>query len=153
MKEIFRDYPLDNRYKVSNLGNVIGTRGKLLKPNSKNMGYLKVDIADKTRTIHQLVAETFLGYERDGTNKTVVDHINNIKTDNTLSNLRIVSHRDNMSRLKRVSKYVGVSPSGGRWQANACFNYKQVYLGLFNTQEEARDARQAELDRRGIYSL
>ena len=139
MKEIFKKYPLDNRYQVSNLGNVIGTRGKLLKPRSENMSYLKVGVAGKNRTIHQLVAETFLSYERDGTTKTVVDHINGDKLDNNLTNLRIISNRENLSRRGGTSEYAGVSwvKGGKKWRTDIYLGDRYYYLGLYKTEEEA----------------
>jgi hypothetical protein len=142
MKEIFKKYPLDNRYQVSNLGNVIGATGKLLKPNSENMSYLKVNIAGKTRTIHQLVAETFLSYERDGTNKTVIDHINGDKLDNNLTNLRIISNRENLSRRGGTSGYAGVSwvKSAKKWRTDVYLGDRYYYLGLYQTEEEAHIA-------------
>tara|TARA_R110000737_G_C14272494_1_gene430730 strand:- start:101 stop:538 length:438 start_codon:yes stop_codon:yes gene_type:complete len=145
MTEIYKEYPLDNRYKVSNLGNIIGARGWILKPQLQKSGYLKLSISGKNRAIHQLVAETFLGYERDGTNKLVVDHINEVKIDNKLSNLRVVSNRENLSNRSRVSKYVGVTKFRNKWMSTVTINSKLKYLGLYLTQEEARDVRELHL--------
>ena len=145
MTEIYKEYPIDSRYKVSNLGNIIGIRGSVLKPSKKKSGYLAAGVSGKTRTIHQLVAETFLGYKRDGTTTIVVDHINEIKTDNRLTNLRLVSNRENLSNRKRVSKYVGVTKFRNKWMSTVTIDSKLKYIGLYLTQEEARDAREQHL--------
>lgn len=142
MKEIFRDYPLDNRYKVSNLGNVIGVRGFILKPEKSSCNYLRIKFHKKNITIHQMVAETFLDYVRDGTNKTVVDHINGDKLDNNLTNLRIISNRENLSRRGGTSKYAGVSWSKRdvKWRVDIYLGDRYYYLGLYKTEEEAHIA-------------
>tara|TARA_R110001632_G_scaffold214708_1_gene341504 strand:- start:74 stop:514 length:441 start_codon:yes stop_codon:yes gene_type:complete len=145
MTEIYKEYPIDSRYKVSNLGNIIGAKGSVLKPYKEKSGYLKVNVGKNNRTIHQLVAETFLGYKRDGTTTIVVDHINEIKTDNRLTNLRLVSNRGNLSNRKRVSKYVGVTKFRNKWMSTVTIDSKLKYLGLYLTQEEARDAREQHL--------
>ena len=145
MTEIYKEYPIDSRYKVSNLGNIIGVKGSVLKPYKEKSGYLKVNVGKNNRTIHQLVAETFLGYKRDGTTTIVVDHINEIKTDNRLTNLRLVSNRENLSNRKRVSKYVGVTKFRNKWMSTVTIDSKLKYLGLYLTQEEARDAREQHL--------
>lgn len=141
MKEIFKDYPIDKRYKVSNFGNVKGVNGSILKKEISSSGYYRVKIG-KNRTIHQLVAETFLGYERDGTNKTVVDHINGDKLDNNLSNLRIISNRENLSKRGGSSKYVGVSwvKKDKKWRTDIYLGDRYYYLGLYQTEEEAHIA-------------
>tara|TARA_R110000744_G_scaffold66655_1_gene136232 strand:- start:18 stop:458 length:441 start_codon:yes stop_codon:yes gene_type:complete len=145
MTEIYKEYPIDSRYKVSNLGNIIGAKGSVLKPCKGKNGYLKVNVGKNSRTIHQLVAETFLGHKRDGTTTIVVDHINEIKTDNKLTNLRLVSNRENLSNRKRASKYVGVTKFRNKWMSTVTIDSKLKYLGLYLTQEEARDAREQHL--------
>ena len=81
MSEIWRDIPgFEGQYQASNLGNIRGldryvrhnygglkfVPGKVLKPIKVNNGYLNVWIAGKSRTIHRLVALTFL---KDNTNE------------------------------------------------------------------------------------
>lgn len=75
-------------YKISDLGNVknINTN-RILKPSFRK-GYLKVCLykngLNKTHYIHRLVALNFL---KNPYNKTDVNHINKIITDNRLENL------------------------------------------------------------------
>jgi hypothetical protein len=142
MTEIFKDYPLDNRYKVSNTGKIIGVNGKLLKPCLSKFGYYKLNMSGNGIYVHQAVAQTFLGYERDGTHKTVVDHINGIRTDNRLQNLRVVSNRENLSRRGGTSKYVGVSwvKRNKKWRSNIRLGDAYYYLGLYKTEEDAHIA-------------
>ena len=137
MKEIYEDYPLDKRYKVSNLGNVKGVKGFVLKYEKSSSGYYRIKISKKNITIHQMVAQTFLDYKRDGTNKTIVDHINGDKLDNRLSNLRVISNRENLKKRGGTSKYVGVHKQRNSWLSNITLDNVLYYLGSYKTEEEA----------------
>ena len=58
-----------------------------------NAGYFIMNCEGKTRTVHSLVAEAFLGPRPEGYD---IDHINGDKTRNEASNLRYVTHTENM---------------------------------------------------------
>lgn len=72
-----------------------------------------------------------------------VDHINHNTLDNRKENLRIVtSNRNNQNRNKGAgctSKYKGVywHKNNKKWQAHLKFNKKELYLGNFDSEEEA----------------
>ena len=76
-----------------------------------------------------------------------LDHINHIKSDNRLVNLREVTHLENTKNARMMknnkSNFTGVSfhKRDKIWQASICVNYKDIYLGSFNTKEEAIKAR------------
>lgn len=76
-----------------------------------------------------------------------VDHINGNKLDNRRENLRLASNAENCraARERKVytNPYRGVSwkAANRKWQAAVCSDGKRKYLGLFDTPEEARDAR------------
>lgn len=104
MEEIWKDVPnYEGRYQISNqgrlksLGNNKQRKEKIIKAGIVK-GYhscvLCVKNKKKTFYIHQLVAMAFLNFKPSG-HKYEVDHINNIKSDNRLDNLQILTHRDN----------------------------------------------------------
>lgn len=81
-------------YEVSNLGRVRSKKTKrILKPAPNKAGYLKLVLSNqgiqKTRYVHRLVATSFLS------GSGVVNHIDGNKSNNNLSNLEIVTHREN----------------------------------------------------------
>jgi len=156
--EIWKQYPANSNYSVSNLGRVkvkdrIGEDGRKLKARYLNEwkdkeGYFTVAICRKPRHKHQLVAETFLGHKPCGY-KLVVNHKNFDKVDNRVSNLEIVTNRENTNRkhLKSSSKHTGVSWSNqiGKWKAQIQINGKIKYLGIFKCELAAADAYQTAL--------
>lgn len=87
MIEIWKDIKdYEGLYQVSNFGNVKNSRtGKLLKLYINNCGYCYVLLREKCLLIHRLVAEAFIP---NPDNLPTVDHINRVKTDNRVENLR-----------------------------------------------------------------
>jgi hypothetical protein len=75
-----------------------------------------------------------------------IDHIDRVKTNNALSNLRQVTCAENQhnckNRRNNKSGVRGVSwdRASGRWLAKICLNRKQMYLGLFDSIGEASAA-------------
>jgi hypothetical protein len=70
------------------------------------------------------------------------DHINGDKLDNRRCNLRICTNKENTRNKKKTcgtSKYKGVSwdIKSSKWRASIAPNKICLYLGVFNTQEEA----------------
>lgn len=77
-----------------------------------------------------------------------VDHINGNPSDNRKVNLRVVSHLDNMKNRKmnanNTSGVTGVSQQdNGKWIARIAVNKKAIWLGTFETKEEAVAVRRA----------
>lgn len=153
--EEYRDIPdYDGLYQVSNLGNVKSLKNnkeRILKP-SKNR-YLKVVLSkndkNKTYTIHQLVAITFLNHKPDGTLKIIVDHKDNNNLNNRLDNLQLISQRENSSKDRKggSSKYTGVywDKRDSKWVSQLLINNKHKNLGYFDNEIEAADAYQIAL--------
>lgn len=123
------------KVKVSNFGNIIGPRGKVLKPckyGKKGYSpYFSVDIVEistgkikKCYPIHRLVAEEFLP---DWDINLQVNHISGDKTNNTLENLEMVNQSEN----QRHGNVTGIIP---RVKSTNCVRYL--------TYEEALKIRQ-----------
>jgi HNH endonuclease len=76
---------------------------------SLNNGYYSIKIKNKTFSVHRII---YLLKHGKIDNTKVIDHINNISTDNRIVNLREVSHRENSLNRKKslntVSGIVGV---------------------------------------------
>ena len=87
----------------------------------------------KTREyLHRLIANAGKG--------VVVDHIDGDTMNNTRSNLRLCSQQENTwnsKSRKSCSGFKGVAKHQGKWTARLTINGKNLYLGLFETKEDA----------------
>ena len=155
-KEIFKDViGFEGLYQISNLGNVKSlkfNKERILKPTENSRGYYNVNLRKNnkryTKKVHKLVAIAFLDHKPSGM-VLVVDHLNNIKSDNRLENLQIITQRKNTSKDKKnkSSQYTGVhwDKHANKWQSRIYINGKYKYLGLFINEYEAHLAYQNEL--------
>jgi hypothetical protein len=88
--KIYRDY------EVSNYGN-IKRKNKQLYGYVANNGYIVISVRENGKnkhiTLHSLVAKAFLGERPEG---YVIDHIDRIKLNNNVSNLRYCSVSENV---------------------------------------------------------
>ena len=120
------------------------TGDRFIKQNIGGPGYSMVSISNgvmprRSICVHRLMGYAFLGLK----DNQQIDHVNGIKTDNRIENLRVCVNRENARNTNGhrdgTSKFKGVSRCGttGRWTAQICKNYKQNWLGRFDTEEEA----------------
>jgi hypothetical protein len=78
--------------------------------------------------------------------KNEIDHINGIRSDNRIENLRDVLHSENLQnqRNPRKNSKLGIMGASlhtdGRYQAHLKHNGKIKYIGLFDTPEQAHEA-------------
>lgn len=96
--KIIENYP---DYMISSQGRVKSYKKdveKILKPRIHSNGYLRVNLCvdniSKDFYIHRLVANAFIP---NTDNKPQIDHINTIKDDNRVENLRWVTRSENMN--------------------------------------------------------
>ncbi len=169
IEEIWKDIPsFEGKYQVSNLGRV-KSLSRFIKNSHKTIskemilnqcigsgGYLYVNlcnVVNKSYRVHKLVAMVFLNHKPEGYKK-VIDHINHDKLNNSVDNLRIVSHRKNISNVngksegRFTSKYTGVSMSRSskKWAAQIYLNGRVKHIGVYSTEIEAANAYQEALD-------
>ncbi|WP_063927616.1 HNH endonuclease [Enterobacter asburiae] len=76
----------------------------------------------------------------------VIDHINGVRNDNRIENLRDVSQGQNTKNVKvsvaRKKKFAGYhfDSSTGLWAAQAKVKSKRYHLGRFSSKERAHQA-------------
>jgi len=148
--EKWKDIPnYEGIYKASDLGRVKSFLNKkkviILKQSLLNTGYLTVTLCynrnKKSRTIHTLVAESFLNHISCGY-ELIVEHKDHIRNNNILVNLEIITTRENTNQkhLQSTSKYVGVYlKPNNKWSSAIWINKTQIHLGTFDSELEASE--------------
>lgn len=113
-------------------------------------GNIQIGISGKYYMAHRVVWEMVNGPIPSG---AVIDHINGVRCDNRLSNLRLVTRQENQQRQLGVSGYVGVYPykSTGKYQARICVLNRGISLGIFDTAEQAHKAYLAAASKLGYH--
>ena len=76
-----------------------------------------------------------LGYPPKG---LVCDHINNDPLDNRRCNLQFITNRENSTKDTK-NKGLWYRERDGVWYVQIVKNKKQIFLGHFNTEQDARD--------------
>lgn len=122
-EEIWASIPFSNgKYEASNFGRIKSFYGKterILSPGDNGSGYLTVllsiDGKHIQKLVHRLVYEAHNGSIPDGMD---IDHIDGCRTNNALSNLRILNRRDNVTagydRLRAAGKTSSIYPGVSR---------------------------------------
>ena len=159
--EVWKDIPdYEGIYQISNLGRVMSigrkkTRGdeyipnKILKQTKDKNGYAQVNLSKQGKSkmckTHRLTIKSFT-YVSD----LHVDHINGIRDDNRLENLRYCTNRENSTfyfiNRNRTSSYIGVfKVSKNKWRASIRVEGKQYNLGNYSSELEASEVYQEAL--------
>lgn len=100
MKEIWKKVVFDSRYEISSLGRVRGPRG-ITYGAVGTRGYMQVSIGRKTKNVHVLVAQAFLGERPDGYH---VCHRDGNKTNNSIKNLRYDTPAGNWEDFRSMGR-------------------------------------------------
>lgn len=107
-----------------------------VRPN----GYVYGTVDGKKMQIHRFVMGGVVGEGLE------IDHIDGDPLNNTLSNLRIVTHQDNMRNIHK-DKTVGVNYNKHngqyKWIPRIMVDGKGVWLGAYETKDEAVAVRKA----------
>lgn len=109
-----------------------------------NSGYLRVKCNKKMHLVHRIIYEMEIGPIPDGMQ---VDHIDHNRLNNYPSNFRLVTNAINCkNQIKRITNTSGVTgvywhTRDKIWAAHINDNGKQIYLGKFNSKQEAITAR------------
>lgn len=120
----------------------VGDRADFLITGGGQEGYYRVSF-DGARYMAHRVAWLYV----HGAWPTFdIDHLNGVRGDNRISNLRDVPNRVNRQNIRgpridnRVTGVLGVTIHQGRYRSRVQINGKAVEVGSFDTLDAARDA-------------
>ena len=146
----------EGEYGATEEGEIYSFRSKkFLKPGRSSNGYLHVTLCKADRVssrgkiinVHRIIALTFIPNPDD---LPCVDHIDRNKSNNCVSNLRWVTHKQNESNKpshkNTSSQYKGVSRQKGKWGVSILLDGKSIYLGRFANEEDAAEAYNNAVD-------
>lgn len=112
-------------------------------------GYIHITIQNCVFLAHRLAWKMYYGTDPP----SEIDHVNGIRSDNRIDNLRLASRAEQSANRHRLpnnkSGYKGVmwDKQRSKWKAVIRHHGKQHNLGRFNTAEEAASAYQAAAER------
>jgi hypothetical protein len=115
-------------------------------------GYRDISIDGRRYMAHRLAWFYVYGFYP----RSEIDHINRIKSDNRIANLRLASRKQNCEnvgkRQSNTSGITGVDLRYGKWRVRINHYGKSIFIGSFNTLEDAYLARIAAQNRFHAYA-
>ena len=124
-------WKLYDDYEVSSFG-LIRYHGQIIEQLLTRDGYSYITINKKREFVHRLVAKVFIANLE---NKPQVDHINCIRSDNRVENLRWATCKENCSNKGSFKKNKNIWRSYDGWEVK--FYGKWAYREQFGSLEDA----------------
>lgn len=117
--------------------NLVRLNGKVAGCMHKS-GYRQIKLGNKLYPAHRIM---WIYHNGSIDENMQIDHINGIKTDNRIENLRLVTHQKNSFNRSRLNaKGYTWNKVSQKWQASIFVGGKSKYLGLFLNENDARNA-------------
>jgi len=117
-------------------GFIYNRHGKILK--HKNIGYIRFGLTVNKKT-YNIAGHQFAWYWVYKECVEQIDHINGIRDDNRIFNLRSVTNQQNQWNRKTAKGYCFFKRDN-KWLSRIKLNNKSIHLGTYNTEQEARNA-------------
>lgn len=122
-------------FNTRNAGSRVGTRN--------SQGYENVRFTYKGAAKSYLLHRLIWCMENEDPCDYQIDHINHNRSDNSICNLRLATSAQNLGNM--TVKRDGLQGAfylkdRGKWRAQIKINYASVFLGIFDTEEEAHAA-------------
>ena len=113
--------------------------------------YKVIELNGKKLQLHRVIyyAHNQEWNIHDVSNDNKIDHIDGISAGNNISNLRVVTAQQNSFNRPTAKGYYWDKITN-KWRAKIAVNGKQIHLGYFDTEEEARNAY---LEAKKIYHI
>jgi hypothetical protein len=115
-----------------------------IKGHPVGAGYLAFSVCGRDYYMHRLA----WFFVRGSWPEHNIDHINGVRTDNRIANLRDVPQSLNMQNVRKPKAYsstgiLGVSRFRSGYRAEIRIDGKKKHLGVFDTPEKAHEAYMA----------
>lgn len=146
INEIWRPIKGYENYEVSNLGRVKSLnyhrtdKEQIMKSYTTKKGYLRINLLKNGKgtkfLIHRLVAEAFIP---NPDNKPCIDHINTVRDDNRVENLRWCTISENCNNFITKKKYSECRINDKNYSSKPVVQYNSdnLIIGLYSNAREA----------------
>lgn len=137
-------------------GNLYWIKNGKLAGTPKGNGYLMISFNYVKLLAHRVIWEMHYGSIPEGYE---IDHMNGIRSDNRIENLRLVTrtinNKNKRMQSNNTSGFTGVVfvKQRCKWNARVKVNGIQKSLGSFNTAIEANEARERYISMNGDFTL
>lgn len=142
LREYFTYDPLSGDLRRAKKIGVSRAAGELATSLKQNTGYLHLKVKGRYLSAHRVAWAMHYGAWPKGD----LDHINCVRSDNRIANLRIASRYGNTANAKirkdNTSGYKGVTwqKECQKWQSQIMIRHKKIHLGLFDCPKAAHEA-------------
>ncbi len=119
-------------------GLFLNSYGKVCSNTNKD-GYIQMVVLDVNKKPHCVMGHRFAFFLKNGFLPNVIDHINNDRSDNRISNIRSVDYKEN-NRNQKSPRGFYKRKDYDAFQSQITVDGKTVYLGVYRTEVEAKDA-------------
>lgn len=153
MDEIWKPVPSLDGYLASNIGRIKGRKDQILNGYRNEKGYCLVNVVIngkyRMRKVHRLVMEAFVG-----PSKKAVDHINAIREDNRLENLRYVTAQENAENTKRLKRFrTGTKSQFSKLTKDQVYRIRSEINVLNRSQKVKEFSREFGVSQATIYKI
>jgi hypothetical protein len=139
----------ESLYEISSNGQVRNYKTKfILNTKPRNDGYIRIGLwKNKKQTYYYLARLVYENFKGITDMSFEVNHIDKNKNNNCLSNLELITKRENCchrskAKLNKSSNYSGVCRAyDNKYRAYIYIDNKQKSLGYYHTEIEAYQAR------------
>jgi hypothetical protein len=140
MRNYDRIYNIDQEEVMQNFSYSFGklyykSNNKLAGCIDKNSGYRKISFKNKRYMEHSIIWIYFNGKIPEG---YLIDHINCIRSDNNIENLRLANRSDS-NAYRKFGKGYSYNKSSKKWQVRIKKDGIINYGGSYETEDQAKD--------------
>ena len=141
-------------HSVGTLLRIYKNKTKMMKPYKMKNGYMRVKLSQNNKPqkflLHRLLALHFIPNPE---NKPCIDHINGVRDDNRLENLRWVTYHENMVGF-RSNPAQDITKGGIRKNGN-CWRWRYYMSGKrkYKTMTSKEDLEKFRLEKLGEYNI
>ena len=134
---VYKVHPVYNLYASDENGNIIHLVKQVPSTGTKKKnGYMLCVVrkhgqnGQKGYSVHRFVYECFNGIIPDG---KVIDHVNNIKDDNRLCNLQLMTHQENCEKSAKRRDYTFVAKNHQNKKCVKAINIEKNEVSYYNS--------------------